>query len=163
MDHPDSITLIGSKEVITAQIPHNSGQDSNFKVTHSPADSFKKSIKRDASLFTTFKDGEYWDIWHRNTLAIARAQDVAEVLDPDYYDVTDDGALLFKEKKKFISAVFDKTLQTDQRKKHIREHEGDYNAQLIYKKLSAFCAKSTNACASASITLSCITSSKIES
>ena len=64
---------------------------------------------------------------------------------------------------KFMHAVFDKALQTDQGKKHIREHEGDYDAQLICKKLSAFCTKSTTSRVSASTTLSCIMSAKIES
>ena len=45
----------------------------------------------------------------------------------------------------------------------MREHEVDYNAQLVYKKLSAFCTKSTTACVSSLTTLSCITSAEIES
>ena len=81
VDHPESIALISSTGDITAQPPPNTRLDSNFKVTYSPADSFKKSIKRDVSLFATFKDGKYWDTCHRNTLDIARAQDAVEVLD----------------------------------------------------------------------------------
>ena len=113
-------------------------------------------------ILSTFKDGKYWDTWRRNTLAIARAQDVAEVLDTDYHPVTTDNVSLFQEKKKFIHAVFDKALQTDRGKKHMREHEVDYDAQLAYKKLSAFCTKSTTTRISASTTLSCVTSAKIE-
>ena len=62
-----------------------------------------------------------------------------------------------------MCAVFDKALQTDRGKKYVREYEVDYDAQLVYKKLSAFCTKSTTARVSASTTLSCITSAKIES
>ena len=98
-----------------------------------------------------------------NTLDTARAQDVAEVLNPDYRAVTGDDVALFKEKQKFMHAVFDKTLQTDRGKKYVREHEGDYNAQHVCQKLSAFYTKSTNARVSASTTLSYITSAKIES
>ena len=74
-----------------------------------------------------------------------------------------DDVNLFKEKQKFMCAVFDKTLQTDRGKKHVREYENDYNAQSVHQKLRSFYTKSTNARVSASTTLRNITSAKIES
>ena len=52
---PDAMALLNSTGDITAQTPPNTRLSDNFKITYSPADSFKKSIKRDANLFTTFK------------------------------------------------------------------------------------------------------------
>ena len=98
MSHPDDIALISSTGEITNAPPANAGLSNNFKVTCSPASSFKKSIKRDASLFTTFKERKYWDAWPRNALATARAQDVAEVLNSDYLAATNDDVNLLKEK-----------------------------------------------------------------
>ena len=46
-----------------------------------PVESFKRSIKRDLSQFSNFKEGKYWDKWRRNTLATSRAQDLDKVLD----------------------------------------------------------------------------------
>ena len=127
-NHPDCDDLIRASGDITAKAPRGSGLADYSKSTYSPADSFKRSIKRDASIFTTFKDSKQWDTWRRNTVATARAQDVAEVLNPNYRAVTAEDKALFKEKQKFMHAVFDKTLQTDRGKKHVREHEEDFNA-----------------------------------
>ena len=68
-------------------------------------------------------------MWCRNNLATARAQDEAEILNPDYQDVSDDDVVLFKEKYKFTHAVFDKILQTDRWNKCLREHKQYYNTQ----------------------------------
>ena len=57
VNHPDAIASIISTGDITAKPPTNTGLADNFKVTFSPADSLKKSIKRDAGLFTNFKEG----------------------------------------------------------------------------------------------------------
>ena len=59
--HPDSIALVSSTGDATTTPPDNTGLADNFKVAYSLAESFKKSIKRDASLFTTFNEGTYWD------------------------------------------------------------------------------------------------------
>ena len=48
---------------------------------------FKKSMKRDASLFSNFKDRKFWDNWHRRTVATANAHDIEDVLNPDYSPV----------------------------------------------------------------------------
>ena len=160
---PSSFALINSTCDITTKPPANSGLADNFKVAYSPAESFKKSIKRDASHFTTFKDGKYWDTWYRNTLATARAQDISEVLKPNHCPVTDDDVNLFRENQTFMHTVFDKTLQTDRGKKHLRDYERYYDAQSVYRNLNPFYTESTNAHISTSATLSYITSAKIES
>ena len=124
MNHPDDIALISLTGDITIAPPPKTGLVCNFKFAYSPADFFKKCIKRDASLFTNFKEGKYWDAWSRNALATARAQDATEALNPDYSPVTAYEVNLFKEKQKFMHAVFDKKLKTDRGKTHVREHEG---------------------------------------
>ena len=55
MDYPDYIVLASSLGDITIRLPHNDRLAENFKVTYSPAGSFKKSTKRDADIFTTLK------------------------------------------------------------------------------------------------------------
>jgi hypothetical protein len=63
-----------------------------------------------------YKDEKQWDTWQRSTLAQARAQDVAEILDRDYAPTSSEERDLFTEKQKFMYAVFERTLQTDQGK-----------------------------------------------
>ena len=79
--------------------PENSRLADNFKVAYFLVESFKKYIKREAILFTTFKEGKHWDAWHRKTLVTARAHDIAEVLNPDYRPVTEDEINLLEKSK----------------------------------------------------------------
>ena len=53
--HPDDIALLITTGDVTYTPPPNSGLDNKFKAYYSPAESFKKSIKRDESIFTNFK------------------------------------------------------------------------------------------------------------
>ena len=75
--------------------------------------------------------------------------DLRTQLNPDYQPVTQDEVNIFTEKKKFMHAVFDNTLQTDSGKKHVREQERDYDAQSVHRKLNSVCTESTNARVSA--------------
>ena len=108
-----------------------------------PAEMFKKRIERDSSILSNFKDGKFWDYWRRSTIGSANAQDISDVLDPDYSPKHPEEMVLFHEKQKFMCSVFDKVLHTDTGKKHVSEHEHDFNAQEIHKKLVTFCTKST--------------------
>ena len=56
----------------------------NTTIRQTPVEQFKKSIKRDKSDFTVLKDKKQFKSWHQNLLATAAAQDVEEVLDPEY-------------------------------------------------------------------------------
>ena len=98
VNHPDKIALINSIGDMNTIPLANTGLSDRFKDDCSSADSFKNSIKRHASLFTTFKEVKNWDAWHRNTLATDRAQDRAEVLNPDCCPLTEDDANIFIEK-----------------------------------------------------------------
>ena len=71
---------------------------------YSPAELFRKSIKKDPSLFPVLKDDRYHDQWHRTFETQARTQDLAEVLDSSYIPTTDTNDL-FQEKQKFMYAV----------------------------------------------------------
>ena len=162
VEHPNAKKLLLSTGDLTRNPPPGLGLPPNFRNSQTPAETFKKSIKRDATLFPTFKDGKFWDNWRRSTLAVARAQDVEEVLNHDYIPLTDPEIDLFTEKKKFMYSVFTSVLQTDRGKKYVREHEADFNAQAVYKKLVDFYTTSTKASINAADTLSYITTAKIE-
>ena len=59
---------------------------------------FRRGIKRDITHFIPLKDDGAWDNWERATLAQARAQDVADVLNPQYVPGNANEAALFDEK-----------------------------------------------------------------
>ena len=127
---------------------------------YSPAELFKKSIKKDPSLFPLLKDDRYHDQWHRTFETQARAQDLAEVLDPSYIP-SGDNIELFKEKQKFMYAVLEQKVMTDQGKAYVRSHEKDFDAHQVYAKLKTYHLKSTRAKINSSTLLQYITSVKI--
>jgi len=59
-----------------------------------------------------FKERKQVDSWQCSTMALACAQDVAEVLEPGHVPVPQDDKDLFWEKEKFMFAVLDQTLLT---------------------------------------------------
>ncbi len=128
---------------------------------YSPADLFRRGIKLDQSLFPTLKDERYNDTWHRTFLNQARAQGVTEVLDPNYKPTTDEEKALFAEKKKFVYAILESKVLTDRGKAIVRDHEKDFDAQAVYKKLQEHHLKSTKAKMDSSTILSYITSARL--
>ena len=58
---------------------------------------------------------------------------------------------------------FDKALRTDKGKKNVREHEHEFNAQEICKKLVTLCTKSIKARINATEMLIHVTSVKLDS
>ena len=93
--HPDQTTRASQDSDIRTPVPKSL---SSSNQTSTPAQAFKKSIKRDATLFPTFKDGKYWDNWRRSSLAIARAQDAEDVLNHNCAPLNDLDNDLFTEK-----------------------------------------------------------------
>ena len=57
--HPDSIRLISSTGDVTIRPKSNLGLSNDLQSTYAPVESFKNSIKQDASILTALKDGEY--------------------------------------------------------------------------------------------------------
>ena len=125
--YPDSIRLLNSSGDVTVQPPSNLRSSNNPKPTYSSAESFRKSIKRDASLFTTFKDDKFWANQRRNTLATARAQDVDDIFNHQYMPRTVNNKDIFTKKQKFMYSVFMKVLLTDRGKRYVQEHEIDFD------------------------------------
>ena len=130
---------------------------------YSPVEVFRRGIKRDPSLFPTLKDEKYHDSWHRSFANQARAQGVSDVIDPNYSPSGDDEKALFDEKQKFMYAVLDAKVMTDNGKAIVRDHENDFDAQQVYKKLSELHLKSTKARMDSSTILSYITSARLGS
>ena len=126
--------------------------------SYTPTSAFKQGIRRDPTLFPKFKDSKFWDNFKRSLLATARAQDVEDILDPNFIPTDMD---LFNEQQKYMYSVFEKTLLTDQAKAFVREHENDFDAQKVYSKTLTHYTKSTRAMLDKSQLLSYITSARI--
>ena len=70
---------------------------------------------------------------------------------------------LFDQKKSFVYAVFNKVVQTDIRKSYVREHEDDYDTQVVYRKLLYFAKRSTKSEFTKDKLVEFITTAKLDS
>ncbi|KAL7569938.1 hypothetical protein ACA910_008598 [Epithemia clementina (nom. ined.)] len=105
---------------------------------------FKKGIKRDSAAFPIFKDDKYFDYFSRSFEAVADAQGLGDLLDPDFQpDHSDEYAIaLFNEQQKFLYSVLLTNLQTDEDKSIVRAHAKDKDAQAILRELRHHYTKS---------------------
>ena len=85
------------------------------------------------------------------------------MLDPGYSPTHPEEVALFRENQKFMHSEFHKVLHIDIGKNHVREHEHDFNAQEIFKKMMIFYTKSTKTRENETEILSYITSDKLDS
>ena len=106
---------------------------------------FKKGTRRDASLYPTLKDNWNWNNWNRLVIAQAQAHDLKEVFDTEYVPKEEEEKKLFIKKQCFTYALLNRIVQTDEGKAFVRQHEKDYDAQTVYRKLLDFATKSTSA------------------
>jgi hypothetical protein len=126
---------------------------------------FKKGIKRDPQAYPVLKEQKFWNNWNRSVIAQARAHDISEVFDLNYrYPLNDpDAMLLFDQKQSFAYSVLNKCVLTDQGKSFVREHEGDYDAQAVYRKLVAYAQTSTAAELAKDQLIEYVTTTKLDS
>ena len=141
-----------------SQAPLVSPSNSNGR---SPADIFRRGIKRDQSLFPTLKDEKYNDQWHRSFINQVRAQDVEEVLNPLYTPTSVEEQELFAQKQCFLYAVLDAKVLTDNGKSIIRKYEDTGDAQKAYNDLKKHHLASTGARIDSSKILTYITSARL--
>lgn len=107
----------------------------------SPADEFKKGIKRDISAFKPLKERKQWNLWHRNFRATAKAQGLDSILDHTYIPSTPESQALFDVLQSYGFAVFTNTLHEAEASDLVRKYSGasaggdEGNAQKLYHEL----------------------------
>ena len=136
-------------------------QQSSTPPSSDPVRDFRRGIKRDITHFVSLKDDAAWDNWHHATVVQAIAQDVHDILNSSYVPSTHSEKALFDEKQKYMYAVFEKTLLTDQGKALVCTHQRKYDAQTIFKELSEYALKSTKASMDASSFLTYLTTTRL--
>ena len=66
-------------------------------------ETFKRGIKRDATVYPIFQDERTFDNFHTTTIAMARSHDVENVFDPTFKPTTDiDKALFAKSRSLYM-------------------------------------------------------------
>ena len=98
---------------------------------------FKKSIKREVSHYTTLKDERYFKAFKRNLLVTATTNGCEEVLDGTFRPANSrDDQELFQQKKYFMYGVFNKVLllQNDMGKTIVRKYAPTLDAQSVWRE-----------------------------
>ena len=95
-------------------------------------------------------------------MSTARAQDLEEVLDPNYVPFTSDDKAVFKAKQEYLYAVFVNTLLTDESKKAlVRLKYLRSDAQSIFTSLCAYYTNSAQSELTSSTIMQFITSFRL--
>jgi len=131
------------------------------KLPASKAEKFKARIRPDLTSYIELKNNKFWDEYNRRLKAVARSQQMHEVLDPTYIPTTQEDIEIFQIQQNFMFSVFEYTLKTDHGKSVLRKYEDTGNAQKIYIELLDYAERSTKASIEASALLKYITSTKI--
>ena len=99
--------------------------------------SFKKSIKREASAYSTLKDERYFDKFQRDLFITAKSHDVSKILDPTFTPgPSQEEQELFEVKQVFMYKVFNETLLTDMGRTKVRKYLKTTDAQAVWKEYS---------------------------
>jgi hypothetical protein len=108
-------------------------------------EAFKKSMKREPSQFKNFNDKRYWATWHLQFVATAQAQDLDDIINPNYVPTTQDDKDLFTLKQKYLFSIFTTILQTDEGKALVRNQQQlrTFDAQSIFAELHKYHTDST--------------------
>ena len=97
--------------------------------------SFKKSIKREASAYSTLKYERYFDKFQRDLFITAKLNDVPEILDPTFTPgPSPEEQELFEAKQVFMYKVLNETLLTDMGRTKVRKYLKTTDAQEVYGK-----------------------------
>ena len=106
--------------------------------------SFKKSIKREVSAYSTLKDERYFDKFQRDLFTTAKSHDVSEILDPTFTPgPSPEEQELFEAKQIFMYKVFNETLLTDMGRTKVRKYLKTTDAQAVWKEYSEYMTTSS--------------------
>ena len=132
------------------------------KPTYTPADLFKKGIKREKASFPVLKRDSEWAEFKGAMITEANAQGVEDVFDTSTNPISNDAKALFEEKNKFVASVLQRSLQTQNGKSLVRKYRMDkFGAQTIWKEVCAVYEASVHASVEAADLLSYITTARL--
>jgi len=100
-----------------------------------PSAECSQSSETDDSLYPVLCDQQQWSQWNESVLALARTHGVAAVFDPTYKPISQAQVDELKLKQRFVYSILDRTVQTDQGRAFVSEHESDCDAQRVFAKL----------------------------
>ena len=123
----------------------SSASPTSSKYARTPADDFRRGVKRDKGHYNELKDEKQWDEWKRATISTIYAHGIKNIISPAYIPITPDDIALFDEQNKFMYDVFNTVLKTPMGKHFVRNHENARDAQAVWKDYLHYMRTSTKA------------------
>jgi hypothetical protein len=106
-----------------------------------PPIALKKLTQRDPNKFKLLRDNQNWTHWYLHFVATAQAQNLQDVLNPNYTPFGRDNAVTFKANQEYLFSVLTNILLTDEGKALLRTKYLDGDAQTIFMRLCAHYTK----------------------
>ena len=120
---------------------HPNATQAAFK---NPVADFDRGAKRDAKVFPLFKYDHMFEIWYPDAHAVARAQNVADVFNPNFVpSAPGDPTELFKKQNDFMYSVLVVIVLTSYGKSIVRKHNHTADAQTALRDIVVYYRTST--------------------
>jgi len=161
-DNPIRSTPRSSTAAMSPIPIHTTSSSSKISSSrHTPAQEFRRGIKRDKTHYDILKDEKQWDTWKRKLESTATAHGCESILDPLFVPTQVDEVALFDEQQKFMYDVFINILRTDRGIHFVRTHSITKDAQSIWREYSNYMNTSTKADLEIQRLMSSITSKRL--
>ena len=127
-------------------------------------ESIKKSVKLDYTVYPKLQDNKHIEPFWRSFKALAKHQDMSEILDPYFKPDQDDpdAVAAFRFQQDFMFNVVQYSFLTDNTKTYVREHYHDFDAQKVIAKLIQFMKNSPRNTMEINLLTNNITSLKLD-
>jgi hypothetical protein len=106
------------------------------KYARTPADDFRRGVKRDKGHYNELKDEKQWDEWKRATISTIYAHGIENIINPAYIPITPDDITLFNKENKFMHDVFNTVPKTPMGKHFVCNHETARDAQAQFGRIT---------------------------
>ncbi len=125
-----------------------------------PLEIWQRGARRDADKFPILSDDRYNADWHRSFEIQATAQDLSNVLNPNYKPPSSEEAL-FKKQNEFIFSVFDRVIKTDHCRSIVKDYADKKDAQKAYAEILEYHTQSRGADIESSQLMAYLTTAKL--
>ncbi len=120
---------------------HYNNSEAFTTFSHIPPIALKKSTRRDPNMFKLLEDDQDWTHWYLHFVATAQAQNLQDILNPNYTPFGRVNAVTYKADQEYLSSVLTDILLTDAGKALLRNKYLSGDAQTIFMQLCAHYSK----------------------
>ena len=138
-------SLVINPPAATTNAPGTTTSATSTSTQRTPAEEFKRSVKRDISAYPVFSNEKQWDNVDKTVRSTATLHNTENVLDPNYAPDTAEEKDLFEQQQCFMFAAWQRTMLTDKAKAIVNKYYSMHDAQKVWAEVCDHQKKSTSA------------------